>query len=103
MCSPISPSEEFSQGLVRFAYRRRASGLGAAGSKEFCCERGREDAERLGIETDFRFREERAARAAFVWTWVTREICCYILTVRGSVSWKLRADSAGRTISFSPV
>jgi hypothetical protein len=31
------------------------------------------------------------------------EICGYILTVRGSVSLKLSADSAGRTISFSPV
>jgi hypothetical protein len=32
-----------------------------------------------------------------------REICRYILMMTGSVSLKLRADSAGRTISFSPV
>ena len=75
-----------------------------AGSKEFCCERGREGAERLGVETDFRVREGRAARCgvAFLWT-VTRENNCYIFMVTGSVSMKLRADSAGRTISFSPV
>src|SRR5712691_9026792 len=38
--------------------------------------------------------------AAFVWPWVTRETHCYILTVSGLVNLKLRADSAGRTISF---
>jgi hypothetical protein len=30
-------------------------------------------------------------------------ICRYIFTVTGSASLKLRVDSAGRTISFSPV
>ena len=30
-------------------------------------------------------------------------ICRYIFTATGSVSLKLRVDSAGRTISFSPV
>jgi hypothetical protein len=34
---------------------------------------------------------------------VTRENNYYILMVRGSVSLKLSMDSAGRTISFSPV
>lgn len=34
---------------------------------------------------------------------VAVEFTCYCLIVRGSVSVKLRADSAGRTISFSPV
>ena len=33
--------------------------------------------------------------------WVTREIYCYILTVRGSVSLKLRADSAGTRKSWN--
>ena len=34
---------------------------------------------------------------------VTRENNCYILMLTGSVSVKLSADSAGRTISSSPV
>ncbi len=45
----------------------------------------------------------RAGGAALFWTWVTRAIYCYSLMVRGSVSLKLRVDSAGRTISFPPV
>jgi hypothetical protein len=45
----------------------------------------------------------RAARwGGFLWMWVT-ENNCYILMVTGSVSVKLRADSAGRTISLSAV
>src|SRR5882724_2981165 len=47
--------------------------------------------------------EEPPGGAAFLWLWVAREMFGYILTVRGSVSLKLRAVSAGRTISFSPV
>jgi hypothetical protein len=46
----------------------------------------------------------RAARwGGFFVDTVTRENNCYILMVTGSVSVKLRADSAGRTISLSPV
>ena len=60
---------------------------------------GSGDNERLGVETDLRFRESRR--------WggfpLAIEVYCYILTVRGSASLKLRVDSVGRTISSSPV
>jgi hypothetical protein len=52
----------------------------------------------------FEICDGRAARwGGFFVDPVTRENNCYILMVTGSVSVKLRADSAGRTISFSPV
>ena len=41
--------------------------------------------------------------AAFPLVGGTREMFRYCFTVRGSVSLKLSMDSAGRTISFSPV
>jgi hypothetical protein len=79
-------------------------GLGEAGCREFYCERGNESAERFGVETDFRFQEGRAAQwGGFTLDVGNSETCCYILMVRGSVSLKLSADSAGRMISFSPV
>jgi hypothetical protein len=44
--------------------------VGKARFKEFCCERGSESAERLGVETDFRFRESRPVCAVFFCPWV---------------------------------
>jgi hypothetical protein len=41
--------------------------------------------------------------AALLGDGVAGEIYCYRLMVRGAVSLKLSVDSAGRTISFSPV
>jgi hypothetical protein len=55
-----------------------------------------------GLLLVFGARKKPPGGAAFSWK-VTRENNCYILIVTGSVSVKLRADSAGRTISFSPV
>ena len=53
---------------------------------------------------DFRFREGRAARWGGFPLAVGHLVrCCYFLMVRGSVSLKLRVDSAGRTISLFPV
>jgi hypothetical protein len=62
---------------------------------------GSEGAERLGVVGSGR--EEPPGGGGFFWLWLTRQTYCYILMVRGSVSLKLRVDSAGRTISFSPV
>jgi hypothetical protein len=79
MRSRVSPPEEFSQGLVRFAHRRRKPGLGEAWRRllrrglgeatdeAFFSREGSEDAERLGVEMDFRFREGRAARWGGFW------------------------------------
>jgi hypothetical protein len=53
----------------------------------------------------FEFCERRAAQVGgfpFGWGWPV-ELTCYCLMVRGSVSLKLRVDSAGKTTSFSPV
>src|SRR5438445_7552555 len=110
----LSP-EEFSQGLVRAPHRRRAPrlgeagrrlfrcGLGEAGSEECGCGGSSEGAERLGVETGFHLqRKEPPVGGSFVDA-VTCENERYILMVTGSVSLKLRADSAGRTISFAPV
>ena len=65
--------------------------MGEAASNEVCGDRGSEGVESLGVETDFRFREERAPGAALLGRC---RFHCYILMLMGSLSLKLRADLA---------
>ena len=51
----------------------------------------------------YRQQQSLAGLFLFLGARVTRENNYYILMVRGSVSLKLSMDSAGKTISFSPV